>query len=136
MSFWILSHLNFLCLVPVSVFEFCHNLSFWVLSQLEFLSFVTIWFFKFLFHNLNFQVLSQFFYHLNTLTTDQLSGQLFAILAMFFLSLVTIFFWIWSHFFLKFGHNFFLVWSQFFSHKKILVKKIYIHKNFLVTKNV
>jgi hypothetical protein len=39
-----------------------------VLSQFEFLGFFfTIWFFE----------LSQFFYHLYTLTTDQLSGHFF-----------------------------------------------------------
>ena len=32
-TFWILSHLKFLCLVSVSVFEFCHILSFWVLCH-------------------------------------------------------------------------------------------------------
>ena len=41
------------CLVSVSVFEFCHNLSFLVLSQLEFFSFVTIRVFEFC-QNLSF----------------------------------------------------------------------------------
>ena len=54
-----MSQLEFLSL---SQFDF-----FKVFSQFEFLSFVTI-----------------FFDHLNTLKTDQLSGQLFAILAIFF----------------------------------------------------
>ena len=74
-----------LCLVSVSVLEFCHNLSFWVLSQLKFLSFVTIWVFRFFFFTIGvFEFCHNFFfYHLNTLTTDQLSGQLFAILTMF-----------------------------------------------------
>ena len=33
--------------------DFCHNLSFWVLSQFEFISLVTIWIFEFC-HNLSF----------------------------------------------------------------------------------
>ena len=46
-DFLSLGQLDFLCLVNIQVFEFCHNLGFWSLSQLKFLSFVTFWFFDF-----------------------------------------------------------------------------------------
>ena len=100
LSFWILSHLEFLFLVSVSVFEFCQNLSFWVLSQFEFLSLVTIWVFWFFSHILSFRVLSQFFFITSTPWQPINSqGSFSQFLLCFFFSLVTIFFWVWSHFF-------------------------------------
>ena len=117
---------EFLNFVTFKIFVFGLSFSFWVLSQFEFLSFVTIRVFEFC-HNLSlgfffsqfeFSSCHNFFYHLNTSTTDQLSGQLFAILVMFgifFLSclwerrkkMVNLFFWqnqfceekIWQFFF-------------------------------------
>ena len=42
-----MSQFEFLSLVTILIFEFCHNMSSWVLSQFGFLSFVTIWVFEF-----------------------------------------------------------------------------------------
>ena len=109
--FWVLSQFEFwFCHNEFFFFKFCHSFIFFlVLSILEFLSFVTIWVFElsqfefflclsqfefFSFITSWIFELSQFLYtfvtiwvfecfHLDTSTTDQLSGQLFAILAIF-----------------------------------------------------